>query len=79
MNPKLRALREVVGQSATLPQHPHEDYGRQVLEMYDSLNIAAHQSGRVPFTIEELRSLSAEQLILHLASNDIRFVFRRPQ
>ena len=50
-------------------------FGIQVVEMIQGFNIAIHQAGGA---IRDLKDESAEDLILALAPNNVRFVFSKP-
>lgn len=55
--------------------HPNEKYGRQVLEILQSLNVAIEQASGKTWTTRTLREMSVEEMLLELASNKIRFVY----
>lgn len=53
--------------------HPHEKYGKSMLEMLQSFNTVVQQAGGRIFSAEDLRRMTAEDLFLTLASNGVRF------
>lgn len=59
--------------------HPHEEYGKQVLETYSSLQSAIDQAGGRFLTLEDLKTITMEDFILRIASNNVRFHFEKPK
>ncbi len=58
--------------------HPHEAYGKSMIEMLQSFNAAVQQAGGSIFSPERLRTMTAEDLFLTLAHNGVRFHYQKP-
>jgi hypothetical protein len=55
--------------------HPQEKYGKEVIEMLQSFNEAVQRAGGAILSAKALRTMTAEDIILLLASNGVRFRF----
>jgi hypothetical protein len=56
-----------------------EQYAMDVLEMFDGLQRAVNRAGGVQLTLERLRKMTVEEMILLLAPNKIQFHFAGPE
>ena len=59
--------------------HPHEETVKDVFKMIKSLNMAVLEAGGSPNFFERNHNWTLEDVIIHLASNGIRFVYEQPQ
>lgn len=46
-----------------------------IIDMYSTLKFACHKAGGAAYSTNELSKITAIELITHLATNKIRFVF----
>lgn len=59
--------------------HPHQEYGKQVLEMVQSLQEAVDQAGGMIISNKEMEEMTLKEFILLMASSGVRFVWKKPR
>lgn len=58
-----------------MPRDQMEQFGVSVMEMTLSLAQAVQEAGGTVYTVEALEKMTVKELILRLATNNIRFVY----